>query len=139
MNRREAGFSLIELLIVVTIIGIVAALAVPGLQKGLRAAENGNAYATMRTIASTQVGFFAQNNRFGRLAEINNILSQSLGTTSGSSLSRGRFSIDMVPATPTDAELRVGYSITLTRNVSGEGVIYQYRVTQSGQLEQLQP
>ncbi len=139
MNKREAGFSLIELLLVIVIVGIVAALAVPALQKGIRAAENGNAYATMRTIASTQVGFFSQNSRFGRLSEINNILSQSLGTSSGNSLTRGKFTLDMSPAAPTDAELRVGYVITLTRNVAGEGVIYKYQVTQSGQLQQILP
>lgn len=139
MNKREAGFSLIELLLVVVIVGIVAALAVPALQKGLRAAENGNTFATMKTIASTQVGYFSQNNRFGRLSEINNVLSQSLGTVSGNSLTRGKFTLDMNPATPTDLELRVGYTITATRNINGEGVIYKYQITQAGDVQQILP
>ncbi len=139
MDKRQSGFSLIELLIVVVIIGVVATLAVPALQKGIRAAENGNAYATMRTIASTQVGYFSQNSRFGRLSEINNVLSQSLGTASGNSLSRGKFVLDMVPAAPTDTELRAGYTITATRNISGEGVIYKYQITQSGEIQQILP
>lgn len=139
MDKRQAGFSLIELLLVVVIIGIVAMLAVPALQKGIRAAENGNTYATMRTIASTQVGYFSQNSRFGRLAEINNVLSQSLGTVSGNSLTRGKFTFDMSPATPTDAELRNGYTITATRNVSGEGVIYKYQISQTGEIQQILP
>ena len=138
-NKREAGFSLIELLLVVVIVGIVAVLAVPALQKGLRAAENGNAYATMRTIASTQVGYYSQNSRFGRLSEINNVLSQSLGTVSGNSLTRGKFTLDMNPAAPSDPELRAGYTITATRNVSGEGVIYKYQITQSGEITQILP
>ncbi len=138
-ETREKGFSLIELLLVVVVIGIVAAVAVPALQKGLRAAENGNAFSTMRTIASTQVGYYSQNNRFGRLAEVNNLLSQSLGSLSGSSLTRGKFTLDMTPASPSDAELRNGFTITATRNVTGEGVIYKYELTQSGEIKQILP
>ena len=138
-NRNEKGFSLIELLIVVVVIGIVAALAVPALQKGIRAAENGNTYGSMRTIASSQMGFFSQNNRFGRLTEINNALGQGLGTVSGATLVHGKFIYDMSPATPTDTELRQGYTITATRNVTGEGVIYKYEITQAGDIRQILP
>ena len=122
-SKRESGFSLIELLIVVVIIGIVASVAVPALQKGLRAAENGNTFATMRTIASTQVNYFSQNNRFGRLTEVNNLLSSSIGTNSGNDINRGRFVLSMSPAVPTDLELRNGYTITATRSVAGDDII----------------
>jgi len=138
-NRNEKGFSLIELLIVVVIIGIVAALAVPALQKGIRAAENGNTFGAMRAISSSQVGFYSQNSRFGRLAEINTSLSGSLGSVSGNSIIHGKFVFDMAPATPTDAELRQGYTITATRNVSGEGVIYKYEIDQTGEIRQILP
>ena len=137
--RQESGFSLIELLIVVVIIGIIAAVAVPALQKGIRAAENGNTFASMRTIASTQMSFYTQNNRFGRLNEINDVLSQSLGSVSGSSLVHGKFTYDMAPANPTDADLRNGYTITATRNVTGEGVIYKYEISQAGDIRQILP
>jgi prepilin-type N-terminal cleavage/methylation domain-containing protein len=136
---KNSGFSLIELLIVMTVIGIIAALAVPMLQKGIRASENGNTFASMRTIASTQVNFYSQNGRFGRLAEINNLLSNSIGTPSGTDIIRGKFTISMVPAAPTDAQLRNGYTITATRNVTGEGVVYQYQLTQAGDLQQILP
>jgi prepilin-type N-terminal cleavage/methylation domain-containing protein len=139
VKGNERGFSLIELLLVVVIIGIIAALAVPALQKGIRAAENGNTFASMRTIASTQVNFYSQNGRFGRLTEINNLLSSSVGTASGNDLTRGKFTLSMVPATPSDVELKDGYMITATRNVTGEGVVYKYELTQAGEIRQVLP
>jgi len=140
MNKKgENGFSIIELLVVVVIIGLVASLAVPALQKALRAAENGTTFATMRTISSTQMSYYSQNNRFGRLVEINNILSNAIGTQAGNEINRGKFVFSMSPAAPTDPELRTSYTITATRNVAGEGVVYQYELTQSGEIRQILP
>ena len=139
MKRQEEGFSLIELLIVVVVIGIVAALAVPALQKATRAAENGNTFAALRTIASTQVGFYQANGRFGRVTEINNRLSGSIGNNSGNDVNRGRWVYTMVPVTPTDAELRDGYIINALRDVASEGVVYEYELTQTGEIRQIRP
>src|SRR5688572_19924742 len=61
-NRNENGFSLVELLLVVVIIGIIAAIGIPALQKGVKAAENGSTFGVMRTIASTQLNFYSSNN-----------------------------------------------------------------------------
>jgi prepilin-type N-terminal cleavage/methylation domain-containing protein len=138
-NNNERGFSIIELVIVCLVIGIVAAIAIPHLQKGLRAAENGNTFATMRTIASTQLNYFSQNSRFGRVTEINNVMSGGIGTPSGFDVIRGKFVMSMSPANPTDTELRDGYTITATRNIAGEGEVYLYELTQSGEIRQILP
>ncbi len=131
-NRNERGFSIIELLIVCVVIGVIVAIAIPALQKAYRVAENGNTYATLRTIASTEAGFYSQNNRYGRLSEINNILGGSIGTPSGTDINRGKYVLTMTPATPTDVELKDGYKITATRSIASEGVIYIYIVNQAG-------
>ena len=138
-NRNEKGFSLIELLIVVVIIGIVAALAVPALQKGIRAAENGNTFGSMRSMTTTQLSYFTQNSRFARLSELKSLMSNSLGTVSGDTIVHGKFVFEMAPAAPTDAELRQGYTITATRNVTGEGIVYKYEITQTGEIRQILP
>ncbi|HEX6125480.1 MAG TPA: type II secretion system protein [Pyrinomonadaceae bacterium] len=137
-NRSEQGFSLIEVLLVVVIIGIVAAMAVPAFQKGLWAAENGSAFSTMRTIASTQMTFYTQNSRFGRLAEINAILGNGAGTVVGDKLVKGRYVFEMTPASPTDSELATEYYITATRDVAGDAR-YQYEMDQTGLITQIYP
>lgn len=138
-RKNESGFSLIELVMVCLVIGIVAAIAIVHLQKGVRAAENGNTFATMRTISSTQLNYFSQNSRFGRITEINNVLSGSIGRPSGFDVVRGKFVMSMTPPNPTDAELREGYTLTATRNVSGEGQVYVYELTQAGEIRQILP
>lgn len=137
-EQREAGFSLIELLIVVVIIGIIAALAVPALQKGVRSAENGSVFATMRSVSSTQVSFFSQNNRFARLPEIQRIMSNGMGTTVEDKVIRGKYIFEMSPAVPSDDELSREYTITATRSTSDD-VVYKYELNHTGEIVQILP
>ena len=55
MNRRQKGFSLIELLIVVTIILIIAAIAIPNLVKSKMSANEAAAVETLRTLNTSVI------------------------------------------------------------------------------------
>ncbi len=138
-SSSEKGFSLVELLLVVVIIGVIAGLAVPALLKATVAAENGAAFGTLRAIGSTQVNYFSQFGRFGRLTEINPIMGGGIGTPSGNQIIRGKYFVfEMTPPNPTDTELKDAYIITARRSLSSDA-IYQYEINQTGEITQIFP
>jgi type II secretion system protein G len=63
MCRREKGFTLLELLIVVMIIGIIAAIAVPNLMTAIERSRQKRTMADMRSIATA---WEARNVEMGR-------------------------------------------------------------------------
>ncbi|MGB2664316.1 MAG: prepilin-type N-terminal cleavage/methylation domain-containing protein, partial [Candidatus Acidiferrum sp.] len=71
--KKQKGFSLIELLIVVAIILIIAAIAIPNLMRSKMAANQSSAVGSLRTINTAMVTYSTNYPAVGYAAALTNL------------------------------------------------------------------
>jgi type IV pilus assembly protein PilA len=111
--RREGGFSLIELLIVIAIILIILAIALPKFNAARMNAQETAAISQIKTIATAEVQYYSEFGRYAAtLAE--------LGPPAGGGAA-GPASADLIPDTLAKGD-STGYLFTLAASPTGYSV-----------------
>lgn len=104
-GQKKRGFTLVELMIVVAIVAILAAIAFPSYQRQVRKSHRTAAKTTLLDVASREERYYATQNAYTGLAT----LAYASSTVSVPSATENYYNVTLTLGTPTN-----GYTATAT-------------------------
>ncbi|WP_374601093.1 type IV pilin protein [Niveibacterium sp.] len=104
LSRKDGGFTLIELMIVLAIISIISAIAIPAYTEHTMRGRRAEARAALGAAAQQMERFYSNNNTYGTTAT--SLAERGISSTTET----GKYSISVAP--PSDGTFATGFVLT---------------------------